>query len=231
MNKELRFALIKTLPIMTGFVFLGITYGLYMHQLGFNFWYPTLMALTIFGGSIEFVIANALLKAFNPWLILTLTLIINSRHFFYGLSMLEKYKNTGLKKLYLIFGLCDETFSINFATVLPDDLKEKKYYFYVTLLNHFYCVFGAFVGGIAGSFISFQIKGIDFVLVALFIVLFMSQFMVKAQRSSSLMGLFVGLVSLLIFGSQFFLPIAMLLMVLLFWFEYKKEGPAHDGTE
>lgn len=92
MSQEFSFAFKKTLPIMTGFLFLGLTYGIYMNQLGFNFLFPTLMALTIFGGSIEFVIANALLKPFNPWLILFLTLVINSRHLFYGLSMLENTK-------------------------------------------------------------------------------------------------------------------------------------------
>lgn len=227
MNQEFIFAFKKTVPIMLGFLFLGLTYGIYMNQLGFSFLFPTLMALTIFGGSIEFVIANALLGAFNPWLILFLTLIINSRHLFYGLSMLEKYKGTGWRKFYLIFGLCDETFSINFATEIPKEMDKQRFYFYVTLLNHFYWVFGAFLGGVAGGFISFQIKGIDFVLVALFLVLFISQYQVKENRYSALLGVAGGLIALFTSGEQFFLPVALLLMVCVLWFAYRKENQ-HD---
>ncbi|CAK1231098.1 AzlC family ABC transporter permease [Fructobacillus fructosus] len=223
MSQEFSFAFKKTLPIMTGFLFLGLTYGIYMNQLGFNFLFPTLMALTIFGGSIEFVIANALLKPFNPWLILFLTLVINSRHLFYGLSMLEKYKATGWRKLYLIFGMCDESFSINFATNVPKTVDRQEFYFYVTLLNHFYWVLGAFLGGISGSFITFRIKGIDFVLVALFLVLFISQYQVKANRLVALLGVMVGLFALFVFGAQFFLPLALLLMVIILWFAYRRE--------
>ncbi len=102
-----------TIPILAGFLFLGIAYGIYMNISGFSFWYPMLMSLTIFAGSVEFVAVNLLLGAFNPIQTLAVTLMLNARHLFYGISMLDKYKNTGLKKTYLIFGMCDESFSIN----------------------------------------------------------------------------------------------------------------------
>ena len=104
-----------TIPIFAGFWFLGLTYGIYMNVAGFSFWYPMLMSLTIFAGSIEFVTVNFLLGTFNPLQAFALTLMINARHLFYGLSMLDKYQGTGLKKMYLIFGMCDESFSINYT--------------------------------------------------------------------------------------------------------------------
>lgn len=99
-----------TIPIFTGFWFLGLTYGIYMNVSGFSFWYPMLMSITIFAGSIEFVTVNMLLGAFNPIQALTMTLMINARHLFYGISMLDRFKGTGWKKIYLIYGMCDESF-------------------------------------------------------------------------------------------------------------------------
>ncbi|MDD9139290.1 AzlC family ABC transporter permease [Fructobacillus sp. CRL 2054] len=223
MNCEFKLAFQKTIPILAGFAFLGMAYGLYMNQLGFNFLYPTLMAMTIFGGSVEFVVGNALLKAFNPWGVLLLTAIINSRHLFYGISMLERYKNTGWRKVYLLFGMVDESFSINYATKLPEDVDRKKFYFYVTLLDHFYWVMGTMAGALLGSLITFQIKGIDFVMVALFIVLFMDQYVNEEKHFNSLTGIVLALASLFIFGLEYFLPISMLLMVGVLYIRYRKE--------
>ena len=104
-----------TVPIFAGFCFLGMTYGIYMNVSGFSFWYPMFMSLTIFAGSVEFVAVNLLLGAFSPLQALTVTLILNARHLFYGLSMLDRYRGTGIKKCYLIFGMCDESFSINYT--------------------------------------------------------------------------------------------------------------------
>ena len=106
-----------TIPIMTGFCFLGMAYGIYMHILGFNFLYPMLMAALIFGGSLEFIAATMLLAPFAPLQTFIVALIIQARHIFYGLAMLEKYKGLGWKRNYLIFGLCDETFAINYSLV------------------------------------------------------------------------------------------------------------------
>lgn len=108
-----------TIPIFAGFWFLGLTYGIYMNVSGFSFWYPMLMSLTIFAGSVEFVAVNLLLGAFNPLQAFTMTLMINARHLFYGISMLETFKGTGWKKFYLIFGMCDESFSINYTAENP----------------------------------------------------------------------------------------------------------------
>ena len=104
-----------TIPIFAGFWFLGLTYGIYMNVSGFSFVYPMVMSLLIFAGSVEFVAVNMLLGAFDPLQALVMTVMINARHLFYGISMLDRYKGTGWKKFYLIFGMCDESFSINYT--------------------------------------------------------------------------------------------------------------------
>lgn len=124
-KKAARCAFPHTIPILTVFLFLGMTYGIYMNASGFSFWYPMLMSLTIFAGSIEFVTVNLLLGAFHPVQALAMALMINARHLFYGISMLEKYQGAGLKKFYLIFGMCDESFSINYAAEIPEDVDRS----------------------------------------------------------------------------------------------------------
>ena len=141
-----RAALPYTLPIFAGFWFLGLTYGVYMQASGFSFWYPMLMSLTIFAGSMEFVTVNLLLGTFNPLQAFAMTLMINARHLFYGLAMLDQYKGTGWKKFYLIFGMCDESFSINCTAQVPPGVDRGWFMFFVTLLNHFYWFFGSTLG-------------------------------------------------------------------------------------
>ena len=139
-----------TIPIFAGFWFLGMAYGIYMNVSGFSFWYPMLMGLTIFGGSLEFVAVTMLLGTFAPLQTLVMALMIQARHLFYGIAMLEKFKGLGWKRFYLIFGLCDETFSINCSAEIPEDVDRGWFMFFVTALNHFYWVSGAAIGGLLG---------------------------------------------------------------------------------
>ncbi|TKH00044.1 azaleucine resistance protein AzlC [Peribacillus simplex] len=196
-----------TVPILAGFLFLGIAYGIFMNSLGFSAIYPILMSLTIFAGSMEFIAANLLLVAFNPINALFLTLMVNARHLFYGISMLDKYRGTGKKKLYLIFGLCDESFSINCTADVPKDVDKGWFMFFVTLLNHCYWVIGSAIGGIFGSFVKFNTDGLDFVMTALFVVIFIEQWMKEKKHHSALAGLGLSAVCLIIFGgSNFIIP-------------------------
>lgn len=199
-----------TVPIFAGFLFLGIAYGIYMNSLGFSAIYPIMMSLIIFAGSIEFVAANLLLVAFNPINALFLTLMVNARHLFYGISMLDKYRGTGRKKFYLIYGLCDESFSINCSVDVPMNVDKGWFMFFVTLLNHFYWVIGAAIGGIFGSLVQFNTEGLDFVMTALFVVIFIEQWMKEKKHHSSLVGLGLSTVSLIIFGGNNFIIPAML---------------------
>lgn len=200
----------NTIPIFAGFWFLGMTYGIYMNVSGFSFCYPMLMSLTIFAGSIEFVTVHMLLGAFNPLQALAMTLMINARHLFYGISMLEKYRGTGWKKFYLIFGMCDESFSINYTARIPKDVDRGWFMFAVTLLNHFYWFSGATLGGIFGSLIHFNTEGLEFVMTAMFIVIFLEQWMKEKDHRSGILGLVLSGICLIAFGADHFIIPAML---------------------
>ena len=208
-QKALKAAFPYTIPIFSGFWFLGITYGIFMNKSGFSFWYPMLMSMTIFAGSMEFLTVNLLLGAFNPLQALTLTLMINARHLFYGISMLDKYAGTGWKKIYLTFGLCDESFSINYTADIPDDVDQGWFMFFVTLLNQLYWVSGSTLGGLFGSLIHFNTEGLDFVMTAMFVVIFLEQWLKDQQHTSALLGLGLSAVCLLVFGAEDFVIPAM----------------------
>ena len=200
-----RLAFPYTIPIFAGFWFLGITYGIYMNVSGFCFVYPMLMSLTIFGGSLEFLAVEMLLSPFAPLQTLVMALMIQARHLFYGFSMLDKFRGTGWKKMYLIFGMCDETFSINYSANIPEDADRGWFMFFVTLFNHFYWVSGATLGGLLGNLITFDPKGLDFVMTALFVVIFLEQWLKEKKHASSLIGVLASAACLLLFGADSFL--------------------------
>ena len=210
LKKALFAAFPNTIPILAGFLFLGMTYGIYMNVSGFSFWYPCLMSLTIFASSVEFVAVNLLLGAFHPIQALAMTLMLNARHLFYGISMLDRFRGLGLKKIYLIFGMCDETFSINYTAEIPPDVDRGWFMFFVTLLNHLYWFAGATLGGIFGSFITFNTEGLDFVMTAMFVVIFLEQWLKEKRHESSLLGIGLSVLSLIAFGADGFLIPAML---------------------
>ncbi|MDY5233131.1 MAG: AzlC family ABC transporter permease [Faecalicoccus sp.] len=203
--KALKCAFPHTIPIMTSFLFLGMSYGIYMHVSGFSFWYPMLMAMTIFAGSVEFVCVNFLLGAFDPLQAFIVTLILNARHIFYGISMLDRFKGMGWKKIYLIFGMCDETFSVNYTADIPQDIDPGWFMFFVTLLNQIYWVLGATLGGLFGPLITFNTEGLDFVMTAMFVVIFLEQYLKDKNHLNSYIGLGVSLLMLLFFGADNFM--------------------------
>lgn len=206
----------NTIPIFAGFLFLGIAYGIYMNQSGFKFYYPMFMSFIIFAGSVEFATVSWLLGSFNPVNIFFLTLMINARHLFYGLSMLEKYNIPGWKKLYLIYGMCDESFSINATVDVPKNIDKGLFMFFVTMLNQIYWVAGATIGGIFGSFIPFDTNGIEFVMTALFVVIFLENWLKEKDHSASVIGLFISLICLTIFkGTNFIIPSMIIILSVL----------------
>ena len=204
-----------TIPIMTGFIFLGAAYGIYMNASGFSFVYPLFMSMLIYGGSLEFVAVEMLLSPFASLQVFIMALLIQARHLFYGLSMLDKFKGTGWKKFYLIYGMCDETFSVNYTADIPEDVDRGWFMFFVTLLNQFYWVASATTGGIIGSLLKINTDGISFVMTAMFVVIFMDQWLKENQHISSLIGLGVSLICLLIFGADSFMIPTMITIVVL----------------
>lgn len=208
-------ALPNTIPIFAGFWFLGIAYGVYMHVSGFSFIYPCLMALTIFGGSLEFVAVSMLLSPFAPLTTLLVALMTQARHLFYGIAMLDKFKGLGWKRYYLIFGLCDETFSINYTAKIPPDVDRGWFMFWVTALNQFYWVSGSTLGGLLGGLITFNTEGLDFVLTAMFVVIFLEQWLKEKKHYTALIGLGVSALCLVLFGADRFLIPSMCGILLL----------------
>ncbi|MCQ2447330.1 MAG: AzlC family ABC transporter permease [Oscillibacter sp.] len=209
-KKALLAALPRTVPVLTGFLFLGLAYGVYMQSMGFSFLYPLCMSIAIFGGSLEFVTVSLLMSRFAPLQTLLMALMIQARHFFYGLAMLDKYKGTGKKKAYLIYGLCDETFSLNCSAEPPEDVDRGWYYFFVTLLDQSYWVTGATLGGILGSLLPLNTEGLDFVLTAMFVVIFLEHWLKAEKHITHLLGAGVSVLCLLLFGADSFLIPTML---------------------
>ena len=213
-RKALKAAFPFTLPIFAGFWFLGISYGIYMNVSGFHWIYPALMSLTIFAGSVEFIVVNLLLGSFNPLQAFILAFMVNARHLFYGISMLDKYRGLGIKKLYLIFGLCDESFSINYTAKIPEGVDKGLFYFWVTFLNQFYWVSGSTLGGMLGSIIKFNTYGLEFILTSMFVVIFMEQFLKEDNHLNAFIGFLSSFICLLVFGAEnFILPSMALILV------------------
>ncbi len=214
--KALKTAFPYTIPILTGFCFLGLAYGIYMNTLGFSFIYPLFMSMLIFGGSLEFVTATMLLSPFAPVQVFIMAFLIQARHLFYGISMLDKFKGMGWKKFYLIFGMCDETFSVNYTANIPEDVDKGWFMFFVTLLNQIYWVLSATIGCIIGSLLTFDTSGISFVMTAMFVVIFLEQWLKEDHHLASLIGLAASVVCLIIFGADsFMIPTMIVIIVFL----------------
>ncbi len=214
-TKALRYAFPKTLPILAGFGFLGMSYGIYMSTAGFPFWMPLLISVAVFGGSLQFVMVTMLLSTFSPIPAFLMALMIQARHVFYGVSMLEKYKGMGMKKPYLIFGLIDETFSINSSVALPKEVDRGWFYVFVTLFNHVYWVGGTVLGCALGEMIPFNTEGIDFVMTAMFAVIFLEQWLKEKHHAASVIGVVSSVACLLLFGEDSFIIPTMLCMLVL----------------
>ena len=204
----------QTIPILAGFLFLGLAYGVYTNVLGFSFWYPLAMSALIFGGSLEFIAATLLLQPFAPLQTFLLALMVQGRHIFYGISMFEKYRGMGWKKPYLIYGLCDESFSINYTAKIPKNVDSGWFMFFVTLLNQLYWVAGATIGGLIGKSLPINTTGIEFAMTALFVVIFMEQWLNDPQHYTGILGLSAAVLALSLFGKDAFMVPTMLIILI-----------------
>lgn len=199
-------ALPYSAPMIAGFLFLGIAYGVYMKALGFDVWFPLFMAALIYAGSVEFIVATALVGAFAPISVLLVTLMVSGRQIFYGIAMLEKYgAHLGKKRWYLISTLVDESFSLNYMAKVPEHLDKGWYYFFVSLYLHFYWVLGAVIGSLAGDVLPVNLKGVEFAMTALFLVIFAENWLKEKSHEASLLGLGIALFCLVTVGKEHFL--------------------------
>lgn len=225
-RKALLAAFPHTIPILVGFLFVGTSYGLLLRSQGFPLIYALLQALIIFAGSMQFVTVGLLMAPFNPVYAFFLTIMVNARHLFYGVSMLEKYRDTGWMKPYLIYGLIDESFSLNCAVEAPEGVEPRWFIFFITMLNHIYWIVGSCLGNLLGELIRIDTTGIDFVMTALFVVLFINQWKEARDHRPALAGVGSAALSLFIFGSERFMLPAMGGIVLFFLWMMRKEAKA-----
>jgi len=202
-----------TLPVLTGFAFLGAAYGILMSGAGFGWAVTLLTSVVVFAGALQFVGIGLLAAGFDPLSAFLIAISVNARHLFYGISMLEKYGSAGKIKPYLIFGMCDETFSLLCSTEPPPNVDKRAFMLSVTLLNQSYWVLGSVAGALIGPLLTFETQGIEFVMTAFFVVIFLNQWQVRKNRSPALIGVGAAVVSLLIFGAESFIIPAMLLIV------------------
>lgn len=203
-----------TIPVLAGYLFLGIAFGILVITKGFPVWYPVFMSVIIFSGALEFAAIPLLSAGFSPLSSFVMGLMISARHLFYGIPMLKKYQDAGKLKPFLIFSLTDETFSINSTIDPPDGIPGKYFYTAVSLLDYSYWVIGTTIGALFGKLIHFDTTGIDFALTALFIVLFLEQIKTKEGKISGLTGLLSSGAVLAIFGSANMVVIAMAVILL-----------------
>ena len=215
MKKLLKTAVIKTLPVMTGYIALGIGFGILFHSHGYGLFWSLLMAVFIYAGSMQYVAINLITGGASLIATALTTLMVNARHLFYGISMIDKYKNAGKVKPYLIFALTDETYSLLCADDYPEGISPRKYQTAVSLLNHIYWITGCAAGSLIGSAVTFNTAGIDFCMTALFVTIFVEQWLSTKQHLPAVMGLTASVACLLIFGKDAFLIPSMLLIAAL----------------
>lgn len=227
-TSPLRVAFQASLPVMTGYLVLGFGFGILMQKQGYPWWLSGLMSLCVYAGSMQYAAVELLTGGASLLTAALMTLMVNIRHLFYGVSMLEPYQHTGKAKPYLIFSLTDETFSLVCSPALPEGVPFASYAFWVSLLNQCYWVAGTLAGAWAGGAIPFNTTGIDFSMTALFVVIFVEQWEKTKEHRPALIGLGLSLLCLLIFGAgSFLIPamvgIALALLVL--------RGPLEGGAK
>ena len=209
----LRAAFPATIPVLTGYLCIGMAYGLLMANAGYGVFWALLLSLLCYAGSMEFVAVSLLTAGFDPVQALLMALMINARHAFYGLSMLEKYRGTGWARPFLIFSLTDETFSLVSTLEPPDGVTRRDLYFWISLLDYLYWQVGSVLGALIGGLLPFDTTGLDFALTALFIVLFLEQWRKRENRPAALIGLGCTAVSLAVVGADRLVIPAMVLIL------------------
>ncbi|MCQ2509589.1 MAG: AzlC family ABC transporter permease [Lachnospiraceae bacterium] len=213
----LRMAFLKSLPVMCGYVFLGIAFGIMAEEAGLAFGWVLLMSLIIFAGSMQFVMVPLLVGAVSPITMALTALFVNGRHIFYGVSFVESFKKMK-HRWYMIFALTDETYSV-LCGCKNEDPEEKKRdaWFWIALMDQSYWVLGSVVGALLGAALPFDFTGIDFSMTALFVVILMEQILGNKRIAgpAALIGLVVGTISLFIFGTSGFLLPALLVSVMI----------------
>ena len=217
-RKLLRRAFLDTVPVMTGYLVLGVGFGLLLRQNGFGLGWAFAMSLFIYAGSMQYLAVGLLSGGASLLTASLTTLMVNARHLFYGISMLDTYRGAGKKKPYLIFALTDETYSLVSGRKLPEGEGKFRYCFLVSLLDQCYWVAGSVLGSAAGMLLPLNLEGIDFALTALFVTVFVEQWLSTKDHKPALTGVGATALCLAVFGQDVFLiPSMALIAGILLW--------------
>lgn len=207
-KETLRFAIKKSLPVLFGYLFLGSAFGIMLYDAGYNFIWAIFISLIVYAGSGQFLLVSLLSSAAAIPTVAFMTLFLNSRHMFYGLSFIEKFKRGGWRYPFMIFSLTDETYSVNTSfSAVPKGVDEIKARYLIGLFNHIYWIIGSVIGALAGQLIPIDFTGIDFSMTALFVVIFIDLMIEQKgrRRLVGLTGIVCAVICLIIFGSENFL--------------------------
>ena len=214
-GKALKTVFLDTVPVMTGYLFLGISFGILLGEAGYGLPWAFSMALFMYAGSAQFLSVSLLANHASVLSSAIAIFLLNARHIFYGISLIDTYKDTGKKKPYLIFALTDETYSLVTQNQPPEGMQKHTYCFLVSLLDHIYWIVGCVIGSVAGNFIPISFEGIEFVLTALFVTLFTEQWLSNKNHFPAIVGVISTLLCLVIFGKDIFLIPSMVLIAIL----------------
>lgn len=215
-----------TIPVLTGYLFLGAGFGILLVESGYSVLWAAAMALLIFAGSGQYLLVGLLASGASLASAAIATLLVNARHLFYGISLVDAYKTAGKRRLYMIFGLTDETYSLVTQAKIPEGISREDYCFWVTALNHCYWVSGCVLGAVVGTVVPIDFSGVSFVLTALFVTIFVEQWLSSKDHFPALVGVVCTALSLLGFGSEIFLIPAMaaIALILILWRRAGKEA-------
>ena len=223
-KSAVRAAFLDTVPVMTGYIFLGFGFGILLHRNGYGVLWSAAMSLFIYAGSMQYMAVSLLSGGAGLLTAALTTLVVNARHLFYGISMVDAYKGAGKKKPYLIFALTDETYSLVSRRSAPEGLTRHGYCFLVSLFDQIYWVTGSVLGSLAGSLIPINYEGIEFVLTALFVTIFVEQWLSTKNHTPAIIGLVSTAACLLIFGRDIFLIPSMAIIAALLALARKSGG-------
>ena len=216
MNKKTLLITIKdTLPVLTGYLFLGAGFGILLSESGYGIVWAFFMALFMYAGSGQYLAVTLLASQVSLISTALATLLVNARHLFYGISLVDSYKDAGKKKSYMIFALTDETYSLVTQNQPPEGMSRHQYCFFVSLFDHIYWIAGCVLGNIAGTTLPIDFSGVEFVLTALFVTMFVEQWLTHKNHRPAIIGVASTVLCLLIFGSELFLIPSMALIALL----------------
>lgn len=212
-RQALKRAFPYTVPVMAGYLFIGAAFGVMFADSGYNVLWAVLMSVVVYAGSGQYLATTFFVPGISILQAVFLTLMVNIRHVFYGLSLVDRYNRFGRKRWYLIFGMTDETYSLICTTDVPDDVDEEKFLLSITLLDQLYWIIGTAIGSLAMTVVAFDSTGIEFAMTALFIVMFMELWYRRSNRPAELIGLIAAVVCLAVFGANNFVLPTMLLIV------------------